>query len=32
MNFKALAQTAITVIAIMAVVNRVPQLKSIVSG
>lgn len=32
MNIKALAQTAFTIILVMAVVNRVPQLKSIVSG
>lgn len=32
MNAKALLQSAVTVIAVMAIVNRVPQLKSIVSG
>lgn len=32
MNVKALLQSALTVIVVMAVVNRVPQLKAIVSG
>lgn len=32
MNVKALLQSAVTVIAVMAIVNRVPALKSIVSG
>lgn len=30
MNVKALAQSAITVLVVMAIVNRVPQLKAIV--
>ena len=30
MNTKALLQTALTIIIVMAVVNRVPQLKAIV--
>lgn len=32
MNVKALLQTALSIIVVMAVVNRVPQLKAIVSG
>ncbi len=32
MNAKAILQSAITVIVVMAVVNRIPQLKALVSG
>ncbi len=32
MNWKAILQSALVVVAVMAVVNRVPQIKAIVQG